>query len=58
MSEKMKEASRRQLLTRALVVLGAAAIVQPIGGVMAADGDDDGKKKKGKGKKKKDGDSK
>ena len=56
MSEKTKETSRRQVLTRALVVLGAAAIVQPVGGVWAADGDEEGKKKKKK--KKKDGDSK
>jgi|SwirhisoilCB1_FD_contig_51_5309032_length_297_multi_3_in_0_out_0_1 hypothetical protein len=60
MSDKLKEdPSRRHVLKRALVVLGASAIVQPIGGVWAAEdeGADKGKKKKKK-KKKSDSDNK
>jgi hypothetical protein len=57
MSDKLKEdPSRRLVLKRALVVLGASAIVQPVGGVWAAD--DEGGKKKKKKKKKSGSDSK
>lgn len=52
MSEKkFNEPSRRGLLKGALIALGASVIVQPNGGVWAAEGEDDKKKKK---KKKKD----
>ena len=55
MSEKFKtEPSRRRLLKGALIALGASVIVQPNGGVWAADGDDDKKKKKKKKKEKAD----
>jgi hypothetical protein len=61
MSDKLKEdPSRRHVLKRALVVLGASAIVQPIGGVWAAqdEGGEKGEKKKKKKKKKSDSDNK
>ena len=50
MSEK-KDLSRRNLLKRSAIVLGAGLIVQANGGAFAAEGDDDGKKKKKKKKK-------
>ena len=52
MSEKkINEQSRRGLLKGALIALGASIIMQPNGGVMAAEGEDDKKKKKTKTKK-------
>lgn len=51
MSEKKAtERSRRGLLKGALIALGAAVILQPNGGVMAAEGEGDKKKKKKKKK--------
>ncbi len=50
MSEKKFEQSRRGLLKGALIALGASIIVQPNGGVYAAEGDTDKKKKKKKKK--------
>ena len=51
MSEKkVNEQSRRGLLKGALIALGASVILQPNGGVMAAEGEGEKKKKKKKKK--------